>query len=330
MQKVSVIVPVYNGEKYVEKCIERLLAEKELLHEIIFVNDGSTDNTKALLAKYSSLEKVCVISQENKGVSAARNTGLDACSGDWIAFCDVDDEIRDGYFADISKEITNRIDTDFICYARARVGSDDNDKNEDCFDKNEAFQMVLEQSNYRYEADYLLMMVWSKVFRKTFLCENGIRFDEKINFAEDALFMMECVIRSRRIDLIHRGFYVYLPNDEGICKKGGGIKDLDTYLQFESRICKMKDENNVFFSNAGVLQALKVHMLHYGNNMIGRVARGTKKMPFHERKKVIKIICINIRKYIEVATLKERLIFLLKDKLTGIYIFWQGRDKKYS
>lgn len=320
MEKVSVIVPVYNGEKYVEKCINRLLEEKEYVCEIVVVNDGSKDRTKEILEGYKNEKKVVVVSQENKGVSAARNSGINACSGDWIVFCDVDDQIKAGYFADIAKEIENRPDADVICYARAKVGKGDTNINEELFDKREAFQMVLEQSEYQYASDYLLMMVWSKVFKRDFLEQQRITFDEKISFGEDMLFMLECVFRSNRIDLIHRGYYVYLPNAEGACKRGGSINDYTGFMELCERIELLKAENSVFFEDEIICSALKTHLYHYGNNVCGRIARDTKGTLLSERKNAVRKICNKLNEYGEAPGKKERLVFKLKEKFAGIYL----------
>lgn len=325
MGDISVIVPVYNGEKYIEGCIEALLKEREYLKEIIIVNDGSRDRTTDLLKKYDSISAVKVISQDNKGVSAARNNGLKESTGQWIVFCDVDDQINEGFFADITGEIARKPDADIICYARAKVGKNDDQRNEEFFDKKVAFQMVLEHSEYQYASDYLLMMVWSKVFKKDFLEQRDIMFNEKISFGEDMLYMLECVLKSKRIDLIHRGYYVYLPNDEGACKRGGSINDFSGFMELCEKIEMLKAENRVFFEDKEVFVTLKQHMYYYGNNVCGRVARGTRGMVLAERKRAVRKICNRLKEYGKAPNKKESLIFALKEKFAGIYVLWASK-----
>ncbi|WP_436516314.1 glycosyltransferase family 2 protein [Ekhidna sp. To15] len=86
--KVSVIVPVYNGERFIEKCLESVLNQTYPASEIIVVNDGSTDSSFEII---ESMPDITCINTENKGVAAARNTGIDHCKGDWISFIDQDD-----------------------------------------------------------------------------------------------------------------------------------------------------------------------------------------------------------------------------------------------
>lgn len=88
---ISVIIPVYNGETHLRECLESVLSQTEPVQEIIIVNDGSTDNTLSIIREYESIQGVKCISQENKGLSEARNNGIRASSGNHIAFIDADD-----------------------------------------------------------------------------------------------------------------------------------------------------------------------------------------------------------------------------------------------
>src|SRR5690606_18456015 len=90
--KISVIIPVYNGEKYLENCIKSLQNQTLKEIEFIFINDGSNDNTLSILKKYENDPRIKVFSQINKGVSAARNKGIQKATGEYIGFLDCDDE----------------------------------------------------------------------------------------------------------------------------------------------------------------------------------------------------------------------------------------------
>ena len=100
MEKISVIVPVYNAGCYLADCIESVLAQTYPAWELILVDDGSTDQSLALCQRYAEeQERICVIHQENAGVSAARNAGLAAATGDYLCFIDADDYVQDDYLA---------------------------------------------------------------------------------------------------------------------------------------------------------------------------------------------------------------------------------------
>ena len=92
---ISIIVPAYNASKYIEKCLNSILSQTYKNFEIIVVNDGSTDNTLDILKKCSEQsDKIKIVAQKNKGVSAARNNGLEHAKGQYIAFVDADDTLE--------------------------------------------------------------------------------------------------------------------------------------------------------------------------------------------------------------------------------------------
>ena len=106
--KLSIIIPVYNTEKYIKQCIESVTAIKDIETEIIAVNDGSTDSSKDILEEYTEKnDRIKVITQKNQGASAARNTGIKASTGDYIYFLDSDDWIDTVSFEKIIKELEN-------------------------------------------------------------------------------------------------------------------------------------------------------------------------------------------------------------------------------
>lgn len=94
----SIIVPVYNAEKYIARCIESILVQSFKNYELILVNDGSKDRTKEILNRYQDNPNCIVIYQENSGVSVARNRGIELAKGKYICFVDADDYVADNYF----------------------------------------------------------------------------------------------------------------------------------------------------------------------------------------------------------------------------------------
>lgn len=100
---VSVIVPVYNAEKYIRKCVDSILNQNDRDFELILVNDGSRDNSLAICREFEALDsRVKVIDQNNAGVSVARQNGIDAAKGEWISFVDADDYLENGFIEDIN------------------------------------------------------------------------------------------------------------------------------------------------------------------------------------------------------------------------------------
>ena len=105
--KISVIVPVYNGEEYLSQCLDSLIGQKKPIYEIVIIDDGSTDGSGEIADRYArENSSVKVIHQENRGISAARNRGLQEATGDYIGFCDADDLVSKEYFAVLSDLLT--------------------------------------------------------------------------------------------------------------------------------------------------------------------------------------------------------------------------------
>ena len=104
--KLSIIIPAYNTEKYIKQCIDSVINIRNIENEIIVVNDGSTDRTKDILKEYTeNNDRIKVITQENQGASAARNTGIKASTGDYIYFLDSDDWIDTVSFEKIIRQL---------------------------------------------------------------------------------------------------------------------------------------------------------------------------------------------------------------------------------
>ena len=106
--KLSIVIPVYNTEEYIRQCIDSVINIKNIETEIIAVNDGSTDRTKDILEEYTENDdRIKVITQENQGASAARNTGIKASTGDYIYFLDSDDWVDTVSFEKIIRQLEN-------------------------------------------------------------------------------------------------------------------------------------------------------------------------------------------------------------------------------
>ena len=98
--KISIIIPVYNKEAYLERCLDSVLAQTHKSLEVLLIDDGSTDGSPAICEKYAKKDpRIRVLTQENAGASAARNAGIEAAGGDYIGFVDADDWIEPGMYA---------------------------------------------------------------------------------------------------------------------------------------------------------------------------------------------------------------------------------------
>ncbi|WMJ89818.1 bifunctional glycosyltransferase/CDP-glycerol:glycerophosphate glycerophosphotransferase [Anaerocolumna sp. MB42-C2] len=206
--KVSIIVPVYNVEKYLTGCMESLVNQTLKDIEIIVVNDGSPDNSIKILEKYEKKypDKVRVFTTENRGVSHARNYGMDHATGDYIMFVDSDDFIE----LDMAEKLYTKAvkdQNDLVMCARYNVyevegKTDLKRKAMNIFSMNQNFRM----KDRKFELVHASPFPWDKLFKRTLL--SGIRFPEGIRF-EDLVLAFEAVATAESIGVVPEPLYNY-------------------------------------------------------------------------------------------------------------------------
>lgn len=178
--KISIIVPVFNLENYIENCIKSLIEQTYKNIEIILVDDGSTDNSAEVLDKYSKLDKrIKIIHKNNEGVSKARNIGLNESQGKYITFVDGDDTVDENYVEFLYRSmIDNKADIS-ICGHR-------DIKNENIiFETKDYIKLSnnVEALKMLFETNYFSTTIWAKMYKRELFKEN--RFDETVAVAED-------------------------------------------------------------------------------------------------------------------------------------------------
>ena len=215
--RLSFIVPVYNVEKYLGECIESVVNQWEASCEMILVNDGSTDGSGALCDEYANrYEGVRVIHQENKGLSGARNTGLDAAKGQYIAFLDSDDRIAAGRIPHLLAWIDG--DGADVCFLDA-IKFYPNGEQEPLGDAisretvrgrsaEEVFAHLATRPKYPGSA-------CTKLFRRAFFEENNIRFPSDRRLSEDLGFCLNCFLLAQSFDALEGDYYEYRQSRSG-------------------------------------------------------------------------------------------------------------------
>lgn len=200
--KLSVVVPVYNVEAYIDDCLNSLQIQDYSDYEIICVNDGSTDRSRKMLSEWESrLPQMKVIDRANGGLSAARNTGLAAATGDYVIFVDSDDWVEPTMLSRLSEEVKGE---DMICFAcrKSDCGATD--------------ALVPEQSDgWSYYNRHALehrtipfVCVWQRCYRCEFLIENDLHFREGI-LHEDNEFTPRACFWARSVKVIPDVLYNY-------------------------------------------------------------------------------------------------------------------------
>ena len=230
---VSVIIPIYNVEKYLEKCLESIINNTYKNLEIICVNDGSPDNSLAILKKFADQDsRIIIIDQINQGVAAARNNGLKAAHGEYIAFVDSDDYVHKQYFETLVHCMDTTGADAAVCNA-VRVKPEESVSER--YFRHIHYKRL--SANQFFRSYYARHMVWSRLYKKEVL--EGHSFCSSVRTSDDTLFNLE-VMRSTKNPLVYEtdtGLYYYLQRDDSIVNSTSylRLKDIsDYYLKYLS------------------------------------------------------------------------------------------------
>ena len=192
---ISVIVPVYNAEKYLRACVDSILSQSYPAVQAVLVDDGSTDGSPAICDSYRDDGRVRVIHTENRGVSCARNTGLDHASGEYIAFLDADDAFLPDALTIMYRLIADHGCDIAACTKRSYRPDGSSFKTEYPEElENWSGRQGTEASLCDHPATY---SVWGKLFCRSAIGE--IRFEEGRRIHEDSYFIFECMLREPRV-----------------------------------------------------------------------------------------------------------------------------------
>lgn len=200
--KLSIIVPVYGVEKYIDKCLDSLVKQSLKEIEIIVVNDGTKDNSQKIIDKYVKKypEKIKSYIKENGGQGSARNYGLEKANGEYIGYVDSDDFIE----KDMYKKLYNKAkedNYDIVVCGNYNVSEDYKTKNIDTF-----------INNYNTDLENIFfgkMAVWNKIYKRDILIKNKLEFKEKVWY-EDLAFTLKAIMNSNTFAFIDEPLYDYL------------------------------------------------------------------------------------------------------------------------
>lgn len=227
---VSIIVPIYNGEKYLQQCIESILAQSMKDFELLLINDGSTDTSLDICMEYRLKdERIKVIDNENQGVSKARNIGIDMAKGDFIAFVDCDDILSPNYLLYLCQGMTLD-DVDMTICGYLSFHENDEWKIEEItgdyrfssYSSQQAIKNVFYDEKYKELQGY----VWNRLFKREIVYNYNIRFCEKMKYSEDKLFIIQYLSKASKILEIDNILYYYR-----IC--GDSATGKTMYLNYE-------------------------------------------------------------------------------------------------
>ncbi len=223
--KLSVIIPVYNVEEYLEKCIESVLKQAYSPFEVILVDDGSSDKSSSICDQYGRADKrIKVIHQSNQGHTIARQNGFRASDGDYIIFIDSDDWIKDEMFALMMDKVLKEKADIVQCGFKAVKGNS-------IIDAVSPYEPGLYEKARLTEIIYPTMIynkaercfgvapnMWNKIFRRRLVEEYIYRIDPRIRSGEDGLLTFVCFMEAERIYNLQECFYCYRSREMSMCR----------------------------------------------------------------------------------------------------------------
>lgn len=234
---LSIIVPVYNNACYVQETLLSVLEQTYRDMEVLVIDDGSTDNSLVICQNIAAQDgRVRIIHKENGGVSSARNRGLEAAQGRYIAFVDGDDCI-DAKMYEVMIDVLEREKVDFV---NCRVIKE-------CSYEAIPYEVgTVEVSdlplNYMAEKGCFIDNIWNKVYRREFI--GDIRFNENLAYSEDKLFVTELFLKARSIALVSNVFYHYIQHKDSLSWKDGEDVWIGNFKVHE-RIYRRMEEDGI-------------------------------------------------------------------------------------
>jgi len=259
---ISVVIPVWNGAPYLEKCLTSILTQSIKDLEIIVVDDGSTDDTWTILTRMAAADgRIRPIHQENAGASVARNTGLDNARGEYVRFIDADDAVPEGSFERLlASAQANDSDLVLAAYTEVLAGTRSPrclHKKDEAVDQAEFLRRLERLANSFYYG-----VLWNKLFRGDIIREKKPRFTPGLHWGEDFVFVMDYLAHCRRFSYVSAPVYDYIRNPRGLVMR-------QLWRSIAHPIASLKDRWLVYqayvrlYQRVGAYEQYKHKLWHY-------------------------------------------------------------------
>lgn len=265
--KISVIVPVYNEENYLDKCIQSILNQSFTDFELLLINDGSSDSSATICDGYTVKDnRVRVFHKENGGVSLARNLGLEHATGEWITFVDGDDYISEKYF----NPILDYNNQDFILLSREKFRNGQTTSSVNF----EPQRMNFESFIKKYKIHPYYSLIAGKIYKNSIIKSKGIFFEPNMKYGEDTIFNIQYLFHCENIAVTNRSIYFYRDVEGSLSKDLYNYKKMKTLYTLTNKelknFSKEYRDTNIKYSLHLLLKAL------YSDKTIDALARRKK------------------------------------------------------
>lgn len=307
---ISVIVPAYNAEKWLPACCGSVFAQSYDNWELIIVDDGSTDGTLNIAQQLGKGRgNVRVIHTENGGVCHARNTGLDAAEGDFVAFLDADDELMPQALEGLYRLICEN-DADIAIGWKTNMTADG--KEIGCpYERSSAIWVgtqALEQSLRDHPATF---SVWGKLYRRSVV--EGLRFTEGRKIHEDSFFLFQCLLKQPKVVLTEKTVLRYRLSENSASRGGFSDKMFDI-LYFAEEKAKIIGSRFPQYQSAVKDVMMRAHLA-----LLYNLCKTYDKRYRPYQKKSIRYIYANRKSFVPATALEKRCITLISFRVFWIY-----------
>lgn len=312
--KISIIVPVYNTDKYLKRCIDSILSQKHTDFELLLIDDGSTDNSSKICDDYAKKDsRIKVFHSVNRGVSSARNIGLDNARGEWISFIDSDDYVSELYLYNLLSHCDN---ADLIISYAEFVYSDNTCRRESYSSRivTNDFDVLFVENDLNWHTS-----PWSKLFKKT-LC-NDLRFIEGMHIGEDLVFLYSYMLRCQVIFVSSdTDYFYYVDNQSALTKRVNLLdEELLAYNMVNISVQNLIKAKGI--TNPKALSKLGWIIAYYVRRVLNSIYYDGEDKSFLCRLRCMK--SLDIEKYIQYnghSSNNERIyLFLLRTRMYAIY-----------
>lgn len=253
---ISIIIPCYNVERYIEQCVRSIMGQSYKNLEIIAVDDGSPDNSPQILDKLANADcRIKVLHKQNEGVSAARNSGLDVATGDYVVFVDGDDYLAPDY-VDYMFKLACRYDSDFVmsqnCYTQ---------KNEPQYFEDRIKKMSPSEATALLISPRVIVGCWNKMFKREFINKFTLSFSTTLFYGEGLTFITKASQLANSVTVGNRKVYYYRRNNETSATSKFNIQK---YYNGEKALDNIHKELIVKDANVELMMALHKSMFCLG------------------------------------------------------------------
>lgn len=233
---VSVVVPVYNAEKCIERCVKSILNQTYSCVEVLCVNDGSTDQSADIIKEIMNIDsRVVIINKANSGVSDTRNSGINISKGSYVMFVDADDYIEKNYIEQMVAAL-EKTKSELVVSAYTEVKNGIFTKKTTYYNQDDIlFDITFPTNLYKFFSTCEFNPCWKQLISKKMLDINSIRFDKNIKYGEDMLFSLACYSKSKKTVYLNNYGYNYLLNEDSVMHRKN-IEAMEKYYLDNKKI----------------------------------------------------------------------------------------------